>query len=122
MQIDSHKEFIDGIIKAKKKGQPITGIDALIPGLDKDSKEWQDLKLYVESNGLKGGIAQVYHDLARLYPKFSVEDLVNWQLSSGDPNLSLPGYSSFHEALKTRLISEKDYNKIVDPRKMIYPE
>ena len=27
-----------------------------------------------------------------------------------------------HETLKTRLISEKDYNKIVDPRKMIYPE
>jgi fumarate hydratase class II len=25
------------------------------------------------------------------------------------------------ETLKTRLISEKDYNKIVDPRKMIYP-
>ncbi len=25
------------------------------------------------------------------------------------------------EALKTRLISEKDYNRIVDPRKMIYP-
>ena len=106
LQIDSSKEFIDGIIKAKKKGQPITGIDALIPGLDKDSKEWQDLKLYVESNGLKGGIAQIYHDLARLYPKFSVEDLVNWQLSSGDPNLSLPGYSSFHEALKTRDLSE----------------
>ncbi len=26
-----------------------------------------------------------------------------------------------HEALKTGLISEKDYNKIVDPKKMIYP-
>ena len=26
------------------------------------------------------------------------------------------------EALKTGLISEKDYNKIVDPKKMIYPE
>jgi fumarate hydratase, class II len=25
------------------------------------------------------------------------------------------------EALKTELISEKDYNKIVDPKKMIYP-
>lgn len=27
-----------------------------------------------------------------------------------------------HEALKTGLISEKDYRKIVDPEKMIYPE
>ena len=26
------------------------------------------------------------------------------------------------EALKTGLINEKDYNKIVDPKKMIYPE
>jgi len=26
------------------------------------------------------------------------------------------------ETLKTGLISEKDYNKIVDPKKMIYPE
>ena len=26
-----------------------------------------------------------------------------------------------HEALKTKLIDEKDYNKIVDPKKMIYP-
>ena len=26
-----------------------------------------------------------------------------------------------HEALKTGLISEKDYEIIVDPRKMIYP-
>jgi fumarate hydratase class II len=25
------------------------------------------------------------------------------------------------ETLKTGLISEKDYNKIVDPKKMIYP-
>ena len=25
------------------------------------------------------------------------------------------------EAIKTGLISEKDYNKIVDPKKMIYP-
>ena len=25
------------------------------------------------------------------------------------------------EALKTGLINEKDYNKIVDPKKMIYP-
>ena len=27
-----------------------------------------------------------------------------------------------HETLKTGLINEKDYNKIVDPKKMIYPE
>ena len=27
-----------------------------------------------------------------------------------------------HEAIKTGLIDEKDYNRIVDPRKMIYPE
>jgi fumarate hydratase class II len=27
-----------------------------------------------------------------------------------------------HEALKTKLIDEKDYNEIVDPKKMIYPE
>ena len=27
-----------------------------------------------------------------------------------------------HETLKTRLISEKNYDKIVDPKKMIYPE
>jgi fumarate hydratase class II len=26
------------------------------------------------------------------------------------------------EALKTNLISEKDYDKIVDPKKMVYPE
>ena len=26
-----------------------------------------------------------------------------------------------HEALKSKLISEKDYNRIVDPKKMIYP-
>jgi len=26
------------------------------------------------------------------------------------------------ETLKTKLISEKDYDKIVDPKKMIYPE
>ena len=26
-----------------------------------------------------------------------------------------------HEALKSGLINEKDYNKIVDPKKMIYP-
>ena len=26
-----------------------------------------------------------------------------------------------HETLKTGLISEKDYERIVDPRKMIYP-
>ena len=26
-----------------------------------------------------------------------------------------------HEALKTKLINEKDYNRIVDPKKMIYP-
>ena len=26
------------------------------------------------------------------------------------------------EALKTKLISEKNYDKIVDPKKMIYPE
>ena len=25
------------------------------------------------------------------------------------------------EAIKTGLISEKDYNRIVDPKKMIYP-
>ena len=27
-----------------------------------------------------------------------------------------------HETLKTGLINEKDYNRIVDPKKMIYPE
>jgi fumarate hydratase class II len=27
-----------------------------------------------------------------------------------------------YEALKSKLIKEKDYDKIVDPRKMIYPE
>ena len=27
-----------------------------------------------------------------------------------------------HETLKTGLINEKNYNKIVDPKKMIYPE
>ena len=27
-----------------------------------------------------------------------------------------------YEALKTGLINEKDYDKIVDPKKMIYPE
>ena len=27
-----------------------------------------------------------------------------------------------HEALKTGLINEKDYTRIVDPRKMIHPE
>ena len=27
-----------------------------------------------------------------------------------------------YETLKTGLIKEKDYNRIVDPRKMIYPE
>ena len=27
-----------------------------------------------------------------------------------------------HETLKTGLIKEKDYERIVDPRKMIYPE
>jgi len=27
-----------------------------------------------------------------------------------------------HETLKTGLIKEEDYKKIVDPRKMIYPE
>ena len=27
-----------------------------------------------------------------------------------------------HEALKSKLINEKDYNRIVDPKKMIYPE
>ena len=26
-----------------------------------------------------------------------------------------------HEALKSKLINEKDYNRIVDPKKMIYP-
>ena len=26
-----------------------------------------------------------------------------------------------HEAVKSKLISEKDYDKIVDPKKMIYP-
>ena len=26
-----------------------------------------------------------------------------------------------YEALKTGLVNEKDYNKIVDPKKMIYP-
>ena len=26
-----------------------------------------------------------------------------------------------HEALKSKLIDEKDYDKIVDPKKMIYP-
>ena len=26
-----------------------------------------------------------------------------------------------HEALKTNLINEKEYDKIVDPKKMIYP-
>lgn len=106
LQIDQGKEFIDSIIQSKKQGQLITGTEALIPGLDIESKEWLDLKLYVESNGLKGGIAQIYYDLARLYPKFSVEDLVNWQLSSGDPDLSLPGYSSFNEALKAQDLSE----------------
>ena len=27
-----------------------------------------------------------------------------------------------HEALKSGLINEKNYNKIVNPKKMIYPE
>jgi fumarate hydratase class II len=27
-----------------------------------------------------------------------------------------------HETLKTGLINKKDYEKIVDPKKMIYPE
>ena len=27
-----------------------------------------------------------------------------------------------HETLKTKLLKEKDYDKIVDPRRMIYPE
>jgi fumarate hydratase class II len=27
-----------------------------------------------------------------------------------------------YEALKSKLIKEKDYDKIVDPKKMIYPE
>jgi fumarate hydratase class II len=27
-----------------------------------------------------------------------------------------------YEALKSKLIKEKDYDKIVDPRRMIYPE
>ena len=26
-----------------------------------------------------------------------------------------------YEVLKTKLISEKEYNKLVDPKKMIYP-
>ena len=31
------------------------------------------------------------------------------------------GTSLKHETLKTNLIKEKDYERIVDPRKMIYP-
>ena len=51
--------------------------------------------------------------------KIGSGDLTNYQILK---KLALKNKTTLkHEALKSKLINEKDYNKIVDPKKMIYP-
>jgi len=97
-RIDAGKNVIDKIMAARGEG-PLPDLDIPLPGAGVDSKDWQDAKLYADTNGKRGGISNYYTQLARLYPQFTVEDLVNWQLRAGGHD-GLPKYSSFNESLK----------------------
>ena len=47
---------------------------------------------------------------------------IGYDNSAKIANLALKNKTTLkHEAIKSKLISEKDYNKIVNPKKMIYP-
>ena len=68
--------------------------------------------------------ADVIHDdlfiECKLRAKHTVVSL--WDDTAKIAKTALKNNTSLkHEALKTKLIDEKDYNKIVDPKKMIYP-
>ncbi len=97
-RIDAGKNVIDRIMKARGEG-PLPDLNIPLPGAGVDSKDWQDAKKYADSNGREGKISNYYTQLARLYPQFTVEDLVNWQLRAGGHD-GLATYSSFNESLK----------------------
>ena len=95
----------------KQRGEgPLPDLKILLPGAGVDSKDWQDAKLWADTNGREGKISNYYTSLARLYPQFTVEDLVNWQLKAGNHD-GLPRYSAFNEALKIPGLEE--LNRII---------
>ena len=108
-RIDAGKNIIDKIMKQRGEG-PLPDLKILLPGAGVDSKDWQDAKLWADTNGREGKISNYYTSLARLYPQFTVEDLVNWQLRAGNHD-GLPRYSAFNEALKIPGLEE--LNRII---------
>jgi len=112
-RIDQGKEIIDRTIEAMDGDELHKAPLILLPTVGVDSEEWQQAKLYADTNGREGKIAPYYKELARLYPRFTAEDLINWQLKSGK-HTGLKNYSSFYEAINSegmrefhRLISYK---------------
>jgi len=107
-RIDSGKNIIDKIMRQRGNG-PLPDLNILLPGAGVNSKDWQDAKLWADTNGKRGGISNYYASLARLYPQFTVEDLVNWQLQAGGHDGLYS--SSFNESLKVPGLEE--LNRII---------
>ena len=108
-RIDAAKNLIDKMM-VSRRGGPLPDNKILLPGAGTNTKDWQDLVLYADSNGRKGEVSNYYTSVARLYPQFTVEDLVNHQLRAGGHD-GLPRYSAFNEALKIEGLEE--LNRII---------
>ena len=102
-RIDAGKNLIDKIMKARGEG-PLPDLNVLLPGAGVESKDWQDAALFADTKGRKGKISDYYSSLARLFPQFTVEDLVNWQLQAGGHEGLYS--SSFNESLKVEGLEE----------------
>jgi len=104
-RIDQGKNIIDKAITGMDAGDLNKAPLVLLPTVGVDSYEWQQAKLFADSDGREGSIAPYYKELARLYPRFTAEDLINWQLKAGGHG-GLKSYSSFYEAINSEGMRE----------------
>jgi hypothetical protein len=104
-KLGAAKDKYDQLIREKEAGKrnDLFGEDTLI--FKKSSKQFKNLIEYVESDGKKGSVDNLYIELARLYPQFSWEDLVNQQLIAGG-HTGLKKYSAFHQAVSVDDLKE----------------
>jgi len=104
-KLNSAKDKYDQLIRDKDAGKrtDLLGEDTLI--FKKSSKEFQSLVEFADTEGKKGKVNKLLIELARLYPEFTWEDLVNQQLIAGG-HTGLPKYSSFQQAMSVSDLAE----------------
>jgi len=104
-KLNAAKDKYDQLIRDKEAGKrtDLLGEDTLV--FKKSSKEFQSLVEFADTEGKKGNVNKLFIELARLYPEFTWEDLVNQQLIAGG-HTGLPRYSAFQQAMSVSDLAE----------------